>query len=250
MANDGWLGLASGGFCSWWLPGDETGPRVARSLLHRTMAALGVCRDVIQDGELAVSETATNALRHGRLPGDRPPTPPELWVWTRTVPSPQLVVSVFDRARTAYPRPSAAGLLDEHGKGLDLLSEVTADWGSAPTRSRLAEPSTQGKSVWFALPLPADWPGQTMRVHPLTAAQTLLLSIVRRGFSGKRSTDERGLSVLALPGLNVWVHRDHFCWPDGSRDYLRRPLIDLQETAEQVVRRLDGTAPSNPSSTT
>ncbi|MGH8966409.1 MAG: ATP-binding protein, partial [Actinomycetes bacterium] len=167
MECQGSRALTPGGVCAWRLPGDEHGPGVARRLLEQTMVGLGLGRDVIQDGKLAVSEIATNALRHGGpAPGDRPSTPPELWVWARTVPAPQLVVSVFDGARTALPQPSGAGALDEHGKGLGLVSEFTAAWGCALTRSRVADPVVQGKAVWFALPLPGDWPGRTLKVHP------------------------------------------------------------------------------------
>ncbi|TDC97292.1 hypothetical protein [Actinomadura sp. 7K507] len=169
----------------------------------------------------------------------RPCTAPELWVWARTVPAPQLVVSVFDCARTSLPRTSEAGLLCERGKGLELVREVTADWGGAPTRSRVGTGAVPGKAVWFALPLPRNWPGLGYKVHPGTAAQCLLLNVTRRGFEGTRSTGADGISVVMLPGLNVWVHPEHFCWRSGPRRYLRRPLIDLQETTEHVVRYLD-----------
>ncbi|WUH99113.1 ATP-binding protein [Spirillospora sp. NBC_00431] len=230
------------------MPEDERGPSVARRLLHETMDGLGVGRDVIQDGKVAVSEIATNALRHGR-PGDRPPAVPELWIWARTVPAPQLVVSVFDGAREALPRASGTGLLDEHGKGLGLVGELTAGWGCDLTRSRVAEPVVRGKAVWFAVPLPRDWPGRTLTLHPGTAAQCLLLCVERRGFPGMRTSDANGVSVVVLPGLNVWVHPQHFSWRAGPGRYLRRPLVDLQETAEHIVRQLDGIrvpAPARP----
>ncbi|MEU6749402.1 ATP-binding protein [Spirillospora sp. NPDC046719] len=237
--------LAVGGVCAWRLPSDETGPAAARSFLQRTLDGLGVERDVVEDGKLAVSETATNALRYGHPgPHDRPHAPPELWVWARTVPSPQLIVSVFDCARTSLPHASGADLLDERGKGLAILEEFTAGWGCALTRSRVAERAVPGKAVWFALPLPLGWPGRTVRVHPGTAAQCLLLNVTRRGFRGTRCSDERGVSVVVLTGLNVWVHHRHFCWWASETRYVRRPLIDLQE-AEQVVRHLDaGTGPA------
>lgn len=232
--------LVAGGVCAQRLPSDERGPATARRRLHQVMTGLGLERGVIEDGKLAVSETATNALRYGRpASGDRPLTAPELWIWARTVPSPQLVISVFDCARTSVPRMSGNGLLDERGRGLELLQEFTADWGSSPTRSRVADGAVPGKAVWFALPLPRNWPGVGYKVHAGTAAQCLLLNIARRGFHGRRHTAEDGLSVVMLPGLNVWVHPEHFCWRSGPRRYLRRPLIDLQETTEHVVRYLD-----------
>ncbi|MEW2357265.1 hypothetical protein [Spirillospora sp. NPDC029432] len=243
MKNGGLPVLAKGGVCAWPLPYDETGPHAARSLLHRTMAGLGLGRDVIEDGRLAVSEVATNALRYGgNAPGGRPPTCPELWVWARTVPAPQLIVSVFDRARTSLPRASGAGLLDEHGKGLGLLGEVAVEWGAGPSRARLAPEPLHGKTVWFALPLPVSWPGLGLKVHPGTAAQCLLRALQGRGFPGRRSCDQRGISVLELPGLNIWAHSRHFTWRAAPARYARQPFIDLQETAECVVRQLDGSS--------
>jgi hypothetical protein len=240
MLNGRLPNLAKGGVCAWRLPQDESGPGTARALLHQTMAGLGLERDIIEDGKLAVSETATNALRHGRPTWNgRPPAPPELWIWARTYPSPQLVVSIFDSARNALPHASGADLLDEYGKGLSLLSEFTAEWGAAPTRSRLAQNCPQGKTVWFALPLPTTWPGLDLRIHPGTAAQSLLLTLRQRGFSGKRSSDERGISVLEFPGLNIWIHSQHFCWQANPVRHVRHPFIDLQEAAEQAVRHLD-----------
>jgi hypothetical protein len=40
---------------------------------------------------------ATNALNHGLRAGPYDPVvPPELWIWRRITPAPQLVVAVFD----------------------------------------------------------------------------------------------------------------------------------------------------------
>ncbi|RFS87339.1 hypothetical protein D0T12_03650 [Actinomadura spongiicola] len=206
---------------------------MARRLLQQVMEELRLGRDVIEDGKLAVSEVATNALRYAGQA-----TPPELWIWARIVPSPQLVVSVFDGDRAAVPVASDGEPLDEFGKGLQLVREVTADWGTAPTRSRTAVP-TCGKAVWFALPLPEDWPGLHYRVHPGAAAYHLLGNLVRRGFEGRHSPGQNGMSVLVFPGLNVWVHRRDFCGWSTPRCYVRRPLIDLQETTELLVRHLD-----------
>ncbi|MEU6041728.1 ATP-binding protein [Actinomadura sp. NPDC047616] len=235
--------LAAGGACAWRLPADERGPAAARSLLHQVMAGLGLERDLIEDGKLAVSETATNALRHAHpqpVTAETADTAPELWIWARTVPAPQLVVSLFDCARHALPRPTGTDLLDEHGKGLGLVAAVTADWGTGPSRSRLSAHHTPGKTVWFALPLPFRWPGRHLRVHPGTAAQTLMLNLGKRGYTGRRSSDEEGVSVVELPGLNVWVLPEHFCWRPEPGRCVRRPLIDLQETAELLVRHLEG----------
>ncbi|GAB3983437.1 hypothetical protein GCM10029978_090150 [Actinoallomurus acanthiterrae] len=87
--------------------------------------------------------------------------------------------------------------------------------------------------------MPATWPGLTFKVEPDTAARCLLRALTKRGFSGWRNSDERGISVLQLSGLNVWVRPGHFSWQIGPRHCIRHPLIDLQETAEHLVRHLD-----------
>ncbi|MFC5752871.1 ATP-binding protein [Actinomadura rugatobispora] len=238
--------LAAGGMCAWRLPSDESGPAAARSLLQQVMTRLGLRRDVIEDGRLAVSEAATNALRHARPEPLGSCTPPELWIWARTIPAPQLVVSVFDCARGALPRASGTGLLDEHGKGLGLLAAFTAEWSTAPSRSRLSVQRTPGKTVWFALPLPSDWPGLNLEVQPGTAAQCLLLNLGERGYSGARSSGDEGVFVVELRGLNVWVLGGQFRWQAEPGRCVRRPLVDLQETAELVVRHLEGIPSASP----
>ncbi|MBX6765833.1 MAG: ATP-binding protein [Actinomadura rubrobrunea] len=235
--------LVAGGACAWRLPADERAPAAARSLLGQVMDGLGLERGLIEDGQLAVSETVTNAFRHAKpepVTVDTADTGPELWIWARTVPAPQLVVSVFDTVRHAIPHTTGTELLDEHGKGLHLVAAVTAAWGTGPSRSRLSPQRTPGKTVWFALPLPFRWPGRHLQVHPGTAAQCLLNALKQRGYTGERNTDDEGISVVELPGLNVWVLPQHFCWQPAPGRCVRRPLIDLQETTELLVRHLEG----------
>lgn len=242
MSNSRLPDLAAGGSCAWQLPPDESGPAMARSLLEGTMTALGVDREVIEDGKLAVSETATNALRHGRPePSPGQVVPPELW--TRTVPAPQLVISVFDTARVELPRTSGARLLDDHGKGLDLLNAFTAEWDSHPSRSRLALPGTRGKTVRFALPLPTAWPGRRLAIPPVRAAHALLLALRARGIEGTRHSDEKGISVLELPGVNVWIGPKTFSWQKSPGRHVQHPLLDLQETAEHLIRHVEEVGP-------
>lgn len=246
MSNSRPPDLAAGGACAWQLPPDESGPAMARSLLAATMTALGLDHEVIEDGKLAVSETSTNALRHGRpKPHPSQVVPPELAIWARTVPAPQLVVSVFDSTRVELPRTSGAELLDDHGKGLDLLSAFTAEWGSHLTRSRLAIPGIRGKAVWFALPLPTSWPGQRPAIPPARAAHALQLTLKARGIEGTCRSDDKGISVLELPHVNVWIGPKTFSWQDSPGRHVQHPLLDLQETAEHLIYRIEasGTLP-------
>lgn len=232
--------LAHGGAYAWQLPLDASGPPMARSLLEAAMTALGLEREVIEDGMLAVSETSTNAFQHGRPePGLGPLVPPELWIWARTQPVPQLVVSVFDTARVDLPRTSGADLLDDHGKGLDLLGAFTAEWRSQLSRSRLATPTVRGKAVRFCLPLPVVWPGRRMVIPPAQAVGALFHSLAARGIEGSLHSDDKGISMLELPGLNVWVCPTGFSWNEGADSPAHHPLTDLQETAEALVEHME-----------
>ncbi|MEU4827069.1 hypothetical protein AB0H37_34795 [Actinomadura sp. NPDC023710] len=110
-------GIAAGGACAFPLPSDASTASQARSLLAATMHPLGFASDQIEDGELAVSELATNAYTYASSAGRLTAAGQELWVWARTCPTPELVVSVFDAQRETWPIIRDAELLDEHGKG-------------------------------------------------------------------------------------------------------------------------------------
>lgn len=212
------------------------GAAEARSLLVSTMRSLGLPRDLIEDGELAVSELATNAHQHAERAGpDQLIIGPELWVWARTCPAPQLVVSVFDADRAALPRISSAGLLEEYGKGLGIVAAVSVRWGSHPSRCRLGDRPVAGKATWFALPLPVCWPGTEQVIALLAAVQELIDALAARGVDARCRSDDKGISVVQVGGLNVWVGPRAFSWRE-SGGYVRHPLVDLQEAAEQVVR--------------
>ncbi|MFF4242624.1 ATP-binding protein [Actinomadura geliboluensis] len=118
--------IPAGGACAFQLPGDRSAASHARSLVAATMRQLGFAPDPIEDARLAVSELATNALTHTSST-----TRPELWIWARTRPTPQLVVSVFDAHRDAWPIICGADLLDEHGKGL----ASSRPWPPTPART-------------------------------------------------------------------------------------------------------------------
>jgi hypothetical protein len=106
---------------------DASGPPLARSLLARTMTALGLSQPMIEDSVLAVSECATNAFQHADAAGPFGPlAPPELWVFARTRPMPELVVSIFDADRSHLPHATCIEPLDEHGRGICILNAVTA----------------------------------------------------------------------------------------------------------------------------
>jgi anti-sigma regulatory factor (Ser/Thr protein kinase) len=87
---------------------------------------------VTATAELLVSELATNALRYGR---------PPLSVRVRIVGE-EVEVGVSD-ADPSVPSVARYRTLEESGRGLGLVSALSAAWGT-----RTHEP---GKTVWFSL---------------------------------------------------------------------------------------------------
>jgi hypothetical protein len=202
------------------------------------MRDLHLPQALIEDAELAVSELATNALKHAPSPWFRGMALPELWVWARTCPAPELVVSVFDSHRDVWPVSSHSDLLDDHGKGLTIVAALASHTGAHWTRARFRA-SCEGKRVWFAVALPTPWPEADEVVPPATAARGLSEILQARGIRVLRRTHEVGISVLAIGDLNIWVEPKAFTW-QTSRGYTHRPLIDLHETAECIVSHLEG----------
>ncbi|MDL4813079.1 ATP-binding protein [Actinomadura opuntiae] len=227
-----------GGACAFQLPADPTCASRSRSLLAATMRELHLPPGLIEDAKLAVSELATNALNHAPSPWSNGMAFPELWVWARTRPAPELVVSVFDAHREVWPVSTDTDLLDDHGKGLAIVAALASHTGAHWTRARFRSSCT-GKRVWFAVALPTPWPKADQIVPPATAARGLSEVLRARGVGVVRRTDEAGISILATGDLNIWVEPKAFSWRAGT-NYLRQPLIDLQETAECIVSHLEG----------
>ncbi|MEV5568936.1 hypothetical protein AB0L06_02725 [Spirillospora sp. NPDC052269] len=96
-----------------------------------------------------------------------------------------------------------------------------------------------GKVSWFVLPLPERWPRPPWRVAPGVAARRLVETLESRGLNAERSSDDAGVSIVSLDGLNVWVCPLTFSWRDRTGIYVRHPLIDLQEAGERVVRTVE-----------
>ncbi|MFI0350974.1 ATP-binding protein [Actinomadura sp. 9N407] len=224
--------IPAGEACTFQLPPDPRCASLARSLLAETMSTLMLPGRLIDDAKLSVSELATNAHVHA----GQPAVPPELWIWARTRPRPELVISIFDTSRSALPTTAETDLLAEHGKGLGIVAALSSETGAHFTRSRLACAPVRGKAVWFAIPLPATWPD--CLVAPAHAAQRLLLALQQRGIHTVCRSDDIGISVITAGQLNVWVEHRAFSWRQ-SKGYTHQPLIDVQETAEQIVGHIE-----------
>jgi GAF domain-containing protein/PAS domain-containing protein len=118
---------------SWSLHLDTTEVRRARGLVREQLLQWGL-GELAETAELLVSELVTNALRVAR---DR--------VELQLMRVGKLLVEVSDDDHN-LPSLEPSEALDEAGRGLSLVSSLSARWGT----SRKAV----GKVVWFELPLP------------------------------------------------------------------------------------------------
>ncbi|MGW5258346.1 SpoIIE family protein phosphatase [Streptomyces sp. NPDC004012] len=119
---------------SWDLPNEPVTVTTARHLAARQLREWGL-EPLVTPVESIVSELVTNAIRHGGGPSR-----------LRLIQHRVLTCEVFD-SNTGQPRPRHPGDLDEHGRGLHLVAQLSRRWGS-----RCA---TDGKVVWAEQDLPA-----------------------------------------------------------------------------------------------
>ena len=113
------------------LPINREAPALAREFLRGSTCAEHHS-EVLDDAVLMVSELVTNSVLHGG-----PPV-----VVGVDCNGNELQVRVRDGS-PAMPAPRSAQQSDEHGRGLALVAEMSADWG--------VDPEPDGKHVWFVL---------------------------------------------------------------------------------------------------
>ncbi|MEV6766248.1 SpoIIE family protein phosphatase [Streptomyces sp. NPDC051105] len=118
---------------SWDLPNEPTAVRTARHLASRQVSAWGMEHLTTTVG-LIVSELVTNAIRYGGGP-----------IRLRLIQHQVLTCEVSDNS-TSHPRPRQPLVLDENGRGLSLVAQLSRRWGS---RS-----APNGKIVWAEQDLP------------------------------------------------------------------------------------------------
>jgi serine phosphatase RsbU (regulator of sigma subunit)/anti-sigma regulatory factor (Ser/Thr protein kinase) len=112
---------------SWTLPSDDTAARCARNLAAGQLAEWGL-EGLVDAMKLIVSELVTNAVRHGTGP-----------IRLRLIQHEVLTVEVTD-ADFCSPGPCNSRIVDEHGRGLFLVAQLSRRWGTRPARD--------GKVVW------------------------------------------------------------------------------------------------------
>ncbi|WP_165400279.1 ATP-binding protein [Motilibacter rhizosphaerae] len=124
------------------LPGDERACGVARQFVTSSLAR-STQRDLLDAALLAVTELASNALRHGRPP----------FRVGVSLDDDQVQVHVSD-ADPHCPQARRAGAhadpLAESGRGLEIVQALVQHWGC---RHR-----PDGKEIWFELGEPAALP--------------------------------------------------------------------------------------------
>jgi anti-sigma regulatory factor (Ser/Thr protein kinase) len=116
------------------LPADATSAAAAREFVAECLERWGLdaCAD---EAGLVVDELVTNAIKHAR-------SPMTLSVAHR---SDRVVVQVEDDSSAdPQPRP-ATGSLEESGRGLRLVSQMSLEWGTTPLPT--------GKRVWAEISL-------------------------------------------------------------------------------------------------
>ncbi|WP_239380493.1 MULTISPECIES: SpoIIE family protein phosphatase [unclassified Frankia] len=125
--------LDPGQVASWDLPAEPAVVADARAQASRQLASWGLDEATFIT-ELIVSELLTNAIRHARAP-----------LQLRLILDDSLICEVSDASSTA-PHLRRARVLDEGGRGLLLVAQLTRRWGTRHTR--------HGKTIWAEQPLP------------------------------------------------------------------------------------------------
>jgi serine phosphatase RsbU (regulator of sigma subunit)/anti-sigma regulatory factor (Ser/Thr protein kinase) len=128
------LTLAPEQVATWELPAEAPAPSRARQLTEDQLTAWGL-EELAFSTELIVSELVTNAYRYA---GGGPVT-------LRLINHQRLICEVSDPSSTS-PHLRRARSTDEGGRGLLLVAQLTARWGTRHTR--------EGKTVWTEQELP------------------------------------------------------------------------------------------------
>ncbi|MFI9275112.1 SpoIIE family protein phosphatase [Kitasatospora sp. NPDC052896] len=130
--------LDGGRVATWEVPVDPAAVAGIRADAGRRLAAWGLDEAAFVT-ELVVSELVTNAVRYGGAP-----------IRLRLIHDRTLICEVTDGSSTA-PHLRRARVLDEGGRGLLLVAQLTQRWGVRQTAN--------GKIIWCEQALPVNAPG-------------------------------------------------------------------------------------------
>ncbi|MBC2907853.1 SpoIIE family protein phosphatase [Streptomyces cupreus] len=124
--------LAADRIAAWDVPDDPAAVARVRAAATRTLDDWGLTEEAFTT-ELILSELVTNALRHATGP-----------IHVRLIRDRSLICEVSDGSSTA-PHLRSAATTDEGGRGLFLVAQFAARWGTRYTPN--------GKVIWTELPL-------------------------------------------------------------------------------------------------
>ncbi|MGK5532027.1 SpoIIE family protein phosphatase [Streptomyces sp. URMC 129] len=129
--------FAADSITEWLLPFEAEAARQARERVRDQLTVWGA-EDLITTTELIVSELVGNAIRYAApLPGDV--------LRLRLLRATSVTCELADGSESS-PRIRHPGLLDETGRGLQLVAAMSHQWGSRFTQ--------EGKVIWSEQPLP------------------------------------------------------------------------------------------------
>jgi PAS domain S-box-containing protein len=120
---------------SWDVPLDPSAVAEIRARATRQVVAWGLGEGLAMTTELVVSELVTNAIRYAEPP-----------IRLRLIRDARLTCEVADASSTA-PRLRHARSMDEGGRGLFLVAQLTDRWGARYT--------ADGKIIWAEQEIPA-----------------------------------------------------------------------------------------------
>jgi anti-sigma regulatory factor (Ser/Thr protein kinase) len=139
------LSLSPTQVASWTLPNDRTAVRSARHMAAHQLTEWGL--EGLQDPtQLIVSELVTNAVRHSTGP-----------IGLRLIQHQALTCEVFDTDANS-PRLRHARAIDENGRGLFLVTQLSRRWGTRP--------ASGGKVIWAEQDLDSAPPHSQASVTP------------------------------------------------------------------------------------
>lgn len=138
----------------------------------------------------------------------------------------------------SIPDAAPRGPLDEHGKGLGIVTVLAAAWGAHRSRSRLGC-GHPGKAVWCAFLLHGAWPNPKLTAPPVLAARHLAAALTARGIRDVEPRHGRGVSLVTVPvseiEINIWVEPAYLTYSTGDGSRQRRPIVDLHDAAEHLT---------------
>ncbi|MEU8524874.1 ATP-binding protein [Streptomyces sp. NPDC048629] len=111
------------------VPHGPAGVGEARHRMREQLQRSGVSESVVDDAVLILSELLSNACRHGRPLGRAEVGDGDVRAAWRIDPAGGLTVEVTDGGGPTRPVPSTPSVTARGGRGLNIISALSQDWG-------------------------------------------------------------------------------------------------------------------------